>query len=102
VDCYEKSIVDYAVMERTDRAAVLEADMGWSDLGTWSSVCSFNPQDAEGNSVDGDGVILNCHNVHVRSREILTAAVGLEDLIVVTTADAVLVLNSKEATRSRY
>jgi mannose-1-phosphate guanylyltransferase / mannose-6-phosphate isomerase len=92
-----KKSIDYAVMERTDRAAVLEADMGWSDLGTWSSALSFTPHDEEGNSVRGDGVTLDCRNVHVRSTEILTAAVGLEDVIVVTTPDAVLVLNAKEA-----
>ena len=89
--------IDYAVMERTDCAAVLEADMGWSDLGTWSSALSFTPQDEVGNSVRGDAVLLDCRNVHVRSTDILTAAVGLEDVIVVTTPDAVLVLNSKEA-----
>jgi len=92
-----KKSIDYAVMERTDRAAVLEADMGWSDLGTWSSALAFTPHDEEGNSVRGDGVTLDCRNVHVRSTEILTAVVGLEDVIVVTTPDAVLVLNSKEA-----
>lgn len=92
-----KKSIDYAVMERTDRAAVVEADMGWSDLGTWSSALTFTPHDEAGNSVRGDGVILDCRNVHVRSTEILTAAVGLKDVIVVTTADAVLVLNAKEA-----
>ena len=92
-----KKSIDYAVMERTDRAAVLEADMGWSDLGTWSSALSFTAHDEAGNSVRGDGVMLDCRNVHVRSTEILTAAVGLEDVIVVTTPDAVLVLNAKEA-----
>jgi len=92
-----KKSIDYAVMERTDRAAVLEADMGWSDLGTWSSALSFTPCDEAGNSIRGDGVTLDCRNVHVRSTEILTAAVGLEDVIVVTTPDAVLVLNAKEA-----
>lgn len=92
-----KKSIDYAVMERTDRAAVLEADMGWSDLGTWSSALSFTPHDEAGNSVRGDGVTLDCRNVHVRSTEILTAVVGLEDVIVVTTPDAVLVLNAKEA-----
>ena len=92
-----KKSIDYAVMERTDRAAVVEADMGWSDLGTWSSALSFTPHDEEGNSVRGDVVTLDCRNVHVRSTEILTAAVGLEDVIVVTTPDAVLVLNAKEA-----
>jgi mannose-1-phosphate guanylyltransferase / mannose-6-phosphate isomerase len=92
-----KKSIDYAVMERTDRAAVLEADMGWSDLGTWSSALSFTAHDEQGNSVRGDGIMLDCRNVHVRSTEILTAAVGLEDVIVVTTPDAVLVLNAKEA-----
>ena len=92
-----KKSIDYAVMEQTECAAVLEADMGWSDLGTWSSVQSFTPQDEEGNSVRGDAITLDCRNVHVRSTEILTAAVGLEDVIVVTTQDAVLVLNANEA-----
>ncbi len=92
-----KKSIDYAVMERTDRAAVLEADMGWSDLGTWSSTLSFAKQDEAGNSVRGDGVLLDCRNVHVRSTETLTAAVGLEDVIIVTTPDAVLVLNANEA-----
>jgi mannose-1-phosphate guanylyltransferase/mannose-6-phosphate isomerase len=71
--------------------------MGWSDLGTWSSVQSFTTHDEEGNSVRGDAMTLDCRNVHVRSAELLTAAVGLEDVIVVTTPDAVLVLNAKEA-----
>ena len=92
-----KKSIDYAVMEQTDRAAVLEADIGWSDLGTWSSALSFSARDAAGNSVRGDGVMLDCRNVHVRSTETLTAAVGLEDVIIVTTPDAVLVLNAKEA-----
>lgn len=92
-----KKSIDYAVMERTDRAAVLPADMGWSDLGTWSSALTYTEQDDAGNSVRGDGVVLGCRNVHVRSPDTLTAAVGLEDVIVVTTPDAVLVLNSKEA-----
>jgi len=92
-----KKSIDYAVMERTSRAAVLPADMGWSDLGTWSSAFSYLTPDDAGNSVRGDGIVLDCRNVHVRSSETLTAVVGLEDVIVVTTADAVLVLNSKES-----
>ncbi|WP_045363679.1 mannose-1-phosphate guanylyltransferase/mannose-6-phosphate isomerase [Methyloceanibacter caenitepidi] len=92
-----KKSIDYAVMERTDRAAVLEADMGWNDLGTWSSALGFTVTDDAGNSIRGDGVVVDCTNVHVRSPEMLTAVVGLQDLVVVTTADAVLVLNSKEA-----
>jgi mannose-1-phosphate guanylyltransferase / mannose-6-phosphate isomerase len=94
-----KKSIDYAVMERTDSAAVLPADMGWSDLGTWGSAVAYAAQDDAGNSVRGDGVVLDCRNVHIRSPETLTAVVGLEDVIVVTTADAVLVLNSNEAGR---
>lgn len=92
-----KKSIDYAVMERTDRAAVVEADVGWSDLGTWNSVQAFMTKDADGNSVRGDAVLLDCRNVHVRSEDTLTAVVGIEDAVVVTTPDAVLVLNSNEA-----
>jgi mannose-1-phosphate guanylyltransferase/mannose-6-phosphate isomerase len=91
-----KKSVDYAVMERTDLAAVLPAEMGWSDVGTWDSVLAYTTKDADGNSVRGDGVLLNCRNVHVRSTELLTAVVGLDDVIVVTTSDAVLVLDRNE------
>lgn len=92
-----KKSIDYAVMERTRQAAVLPVDLGWSDLGTWSSALAYIPKDANGNSLVGDGLVLDCRNVHVRSPDILTAAVGLDDVIVVTTSDAVLVLSSKHA-----
>ncbi len=91
-----KKSVDYAVMERTDLAAVLPAEMGWSDVGTWDSALAYTTKDADGNSVRGDGVLLNCRNVHVRSTGLLTAVVGLDDVIVVTTPDAVLVLDRNE------
>lgn len=92
-----KKSIDYAVMERTDRAAVVEADVGWSDLGTWNAVQDFLDKDAHGNSARGDVLLVDCENVHVRSEETLTAVVGIKDAVVVTTPDAVLVLNSNEA-----
>ena len=82
-------------MERTDRAAVIPADMGWSDVGTWTAVWALSDRDGEGNSVRGHGVVMNASNVHIRSDEHLTTVVGVSDVIVVTTPDAVLVLDSK-------
>lgn len=88
----QKSI-DYAVMERTDKAALIPADIGWSDVGTWRAVWELSDRDEAGNSVRGDAVVMNARNVHVRSEDILTTVVGVDDVIVVTTQDAVLVLS---------
>ena len=88
----QKSI-DYAVMEKTDKAALIPADIGWSDVGTWRAVWELSERDEAGNSVRGDAVVMNARNVHVRSEDILTTVVGVDDVIVVTTQDAVLVLS---------
>jgi mannose-1-phosphate guanylyltransferase / mannose-6-phosphate isomerase len=88
-----KKSIDYAVMERTKRAAVVPADIGWSDVGNWDAVWKLTDRDENGNSFHGeDGVAIESSNVHVRSNGILTAVVGVKDVIVVTTQDAVLVL----------
>ncbi len=92
-----KTSIDYAVMEKTKHAAVIPADMGWSDVGSWTSVWELSDRDDDGNSVRGRGVVMGSKNVHVRSDEILTAVVGMEDVIVVTSADAVLVLHQSQA-----
>lgn len=92
-----KTSIDYAVMEKTGHAAVIPADMGWSDVGSWTSVWELSDRDEDGNSVRGKGVIMGGKNVHVRSDETLTAVVGLDDVIVVSTADAVLVLHQSQA-----
>jgi mannose-1-phosphate guanylyltransferase/mannose-6-phosphate isomerase len=88
-----KKSIDYAIMERTDKAAVLPANIGWSDVGTWAAVCELSQPDEAGNSVRGNGIVLHASNVHVRSDQHLTTVVGVNDVIVVTTQDAVLVLN---------
>ena len=87
-----KKSIDYAVMEKTDKAAVVPADIGWSDVGSWSAVWDLSPQDESGNAVRGQGLVMDGHNVLVRSDAMLTAVVGVDDVIVVTTQDAVLVL----------
>jgi mannose-1-phosphate guanylyltransferase / mannose-6-phosphate isomerase len=87
-----KKSIDYAVMERTRHAAVVPADIGWSDVGNWDAVWKLSARDARGNSIWGEGLAVDSDNVHVRSTGLLTAVVGVRDLIVVTTQDAVLVL----------
>jgi mannose-1-phosphate guanylyltransferase / mannose-6-phosphate isomerase len=91
-----KTSIDYAVMERTHRAAVLAADVGWSDVGEWSSVWRLSPQDADGNSLRGRVVAIDSSNVLVRSEEHLAAVIGLNNVIVVATGDAVLVADKSQ------
>jgi mannose-1-phosphate guanylyltransferase/mannose-6-phosphate isomerase len=87
-----KKSIDYAVMERTNKAAVVPADIGWSDVGNWDAVWKLSERDARGNSSYGEGLAIDSDNVHVRSTGLLTAVVGVRDVVVVSTQDAVLVL----------
>ena len=90
-----KTSIDYAVMERTAHAAVIPADIGWNDVGNWQAVWDLSDRDAAGNSVRGKGVVMDSRNVHIRSDDRLTAVLGVDDVIVVTTDDAVLVLGAQ-------
>jgi len=91
-----KTSIDFAVMERTHRAAVLAADVGWSDVGQWSTVWRLSPQDEQGNSLRGRAVAIDSSNVLVRSDEHLAAVIGLDNVIVVATGDAVLVADQAQ------
>uniref|UniRef100_UPI00262BEFBA mannose-1-phosphate guanylyltransferase/mannose-6-phosphate isomerase n=1 Tax=Rhodoblastus sp. TaxID=1962975 RepID=UPI00262BEFBA len=90
-----KTSIDYAVMERTRHAAVIPADIGWSDVGNWHAVWELSERDELGNSVRGHGVVMDAQNVHIRSDDCLTTVLGVDDIIVVTTDDAVLVLGAQ-------
>ena len=92
-----KKSIDYAIMERTDKAAVIEANVGWSDVGLWSTVHRLSEKDADGNALHGHAIALDSTNVLVRSEDQLTTVVGLSDVIVVTTRDAVLVIDAKQS-----
>ena len=83
--------IDYAVMEHTSHAVVVPVDMGWSDVGSWQSLWEIAERDGNGNSQDGDVVALNVKNSYLRSEGPLLAAVGVDDVVVVATQDAVLV-----------
>jgi mannose-1-phosphate guanylyltransferase/mannose-6-phosphate isomerase len=93
-----KKSIDYAVMERTKRAAVVPADLGWTDLGSWNAVWDVLDHDAAGNATAGPVTILDSRNVLVRSDDaVLTTVIGLDDIVVVTTVDAVLVVARDKA-----
>jgi mannose-1-phosphate guanylyltransferase/mannose-6-phosphate isomerase len=90
--------IDYAVMERTKLSAIVAADLDWSDLGSWNSVWGARERDPAGNATEGPVVVLESRNSLVHSEEsLLTTVVGLEDVIVVSTADAVLVASRAKA-----
>jgi mannose-1-phosphate guanylyltransferase/mannose-6-phosphate isomerase len=83
--------IDYAVMERTERAAVIPLSVGWSDVGSWLSLHQVCEKDECLNSITGDVVLEDVHNCHLHSESRLVAALGIENLIIVETKDAVLV-----------
>jgi mannose-1-phosphate guanylyltransferase/mannose-6-phosphate isomerase len=88
--CRSESI-DYAVMEKTKDALVLPLDVGWSDVGSWSSLFDALPADEEGNVLQGDVMVHDTHDCYVHSTSRLVAAVGMDDHIIVETKDAILV-----------
>ncbi len=85
--------IDYAVMERSDRVVVIPADFDWSDIGSWSALKHLVSPDAEDNRALGDAIFVDCQNTFLQSEGRLIAAVGVKDLIVVDTPDAVLVVS---------
>ena len=96
----QKSI-DYALMEKTDRAAVVEAHYRWSDIGSWDAVFDVGVRDAAGNAVQGHVVTTDTSSSVIHSDDRLTAVVGVKDLVVVSTSDAVLVIPRHRAEHVR-
>jgi mannose-1-phosphate guanylyltransferase len=89
--------IDYAVMEKARDILVIPVDLGWSDVGSWRALEEVLPQDEQGNTRQGETVLLNTSNSVLMSEKRLIAAVGVEDLIVVETDDAVLVCRKDQA-----
>ncbi|MCO6391648.1 mannose-1-phosphate guanylyltransferase/mannose-6-phosphate isomerase [Aliihoeflea aestuarii] len=94
-----KISIDYAVMEKTQRAGVVKASFSWSDVGSWDSVYDIKTADDNGNVLEGAVSVLNTRNSLVLSQGPLTTVIGLEDVMVVSTLDAVLVASKDEAPR---
>nr|WP_193378586.1 mannose-1-phosphate guanylyltransferase/mannose-6-phosphate isomerase [Sphingomonas sp. Mn802worker] len=84
--------IDYAVMEKADRVAVVPVAMGWSDVGSWDALHAIADNDEHGNVVNGDAIVLDSRNCLVRSDCVRIAMVGVEDLIVVASGNDILIL----------
>jgi mannose-1-phosphate guanylyltransferase/mannose-6-phosphate isomerase len=87
--------IDYALFEKTANAAVVPVDPGWSDIGSWSALWDVADKDSNGNVLQGDVLTVDSTGSYIRAEDRLVATVGVEDLIVVETADAVMVADKK-------
>ncbi len=83
--------IDYAVMEKTDRAMIIPLDAGWNDVGSWSALWDVTDKDDLGNTIRGDVITVDAHNSFIHSGNKLVAAIGIENLVIVETDDAVMV-----------
>jgi len=89
--------IDYAVMERSSQVAVVPADMGWSDIGSWNAVKDLVQPDAASNRAVGDAIFVDSRNTFVQSEDRLVATVGVDNLLVIDTPDALLVAHPDKA-----
>lgn len=88
---------DYAVMEKTSKAVVIPLDAGWSDVGSWSSLWENHPQDSDNNVLIGDVTIEDVKNAYIHSEHRLVTVMGLDNVVVVETPDAVMVADKQQA-----
>lgn len=91
----EAESIDYAIMEKTDKAVVIPVSMQWSDLGCWTAVADANEADKSGNTLTGKVIAQDSSNCLIHSSGILVTAVGIQDQIIVATQDAILVADKK-------
>jgi mannose-1-phosphate guanylyltransferase / mannose-6-phosphate isomerase len=89
--------IDYAVMEKTKAAAMLPIDVGWNDVGSWSSLWDLADRDERGNYVQGEALLQDTRNCYVHSDKSLVATIGVENLVIVDTPDALLVADKSRA-----
>ncbi|TWW50949.1 mannose-1-phosphate guanylyltransferase/mannose-6-phosphate isomerase [Pseudomonas aeruginosa] len=90
-ECCPDNSIDYAVMEKTSRACVVPLSAGWSDVGSWSSIWDVHAKDANGNVTKGDVLVHDSHNCLVHGNGKLVSVIGLEDIVVVETKDAMMI-----------
>jgi mannose-1-phosphate guanylyltransferase/mannose-6-phosphate isomerase len=86
--------IDYGVLEKSDRVKLIPCDIGWNDVGSWQAVHEISAKDANGNALQGNVIEVGCKNTLIRAENRLVAAIGVEDICVVETADAVLISKS--------
>jgi mannose-1-phosphate guanylyltransferase/mannose-1-phosphate guanylyltransferase/mannose-6-phosphate isomerase len=93
--------IDYALMEKAERVAVAPVDVGWSDIGGWAALFEAAARDAHGNATEGEVMAIDAAGCLIRSEGPLVAAIGVRDLVIVATPDAVLVVPRGQAQRVR-
>jgi mannose-1-phosphate guanylyltransferase/mannose-1-phosphate guanylyltransferase/mannose-6-phosphate isomerase len=93
--------IDHAVMEKAEKIALVPVDMDWSDVGSWEALYDASPRDQQGNAVSGEALVVDSSGCLIRSEGILVTAVGVEDLVIVATGDAVLIVPRKDSQRVR-
>jgi mannose-1-phosphate guanylyltransferase/mannose-6-phosphate isomerase len=89
--------IDYAVMEKTDKAVMVPLDAGWSDVGSWAALHEVRDHDDAGNTIDGDVLVHDCRNVFIQAESSLVTAVGLEDVVIIETKDSTLVASKAKS-----
>ena len=89
--------IDYAVMENSDRCAMVPLEVGWSDIGSWSALQDASERDCDGNTLDGDAIAVDCRNTYINADSRLVAAIGMDDVIIVETKDSVLVADREHS-----
>ncbi|HBX55646.1 MAG TPA: mannose-1-phosphate guanylyltransferase/mannose-6-phosphate isomerase, partial [Pseudomonas sp.] len=90
-ECCPDNSIDYTVMEKTTRACVVPLDAGWNDVGSWSSIWDVHPKDEHGNVIKGDVVVHESHNCLVHGNGKLVSVIGLDNIVVVETKDAMMI-----------
>jgi len=93
--------IDYGVLEKSDRVSLIPCDIGWNDVGSWQAVHEISVKDKSGNALQGNVIAVGCKNSLIRSEKRLVAVIGVEDLCVIETADAVLISKSDQTQRVR-
>ena len=89
--------IDYAVMEKSSDVAVVPCDIGWSDIGSWTAIGNLTDADAEGNRIEGEALLHDVSNCYIQSRDRLVGAVGVDNLVIIDTPDALLVADRSRA-----
>ena len=94
--------IDYAVMEKSRNVAVVPCSIGWSDIGSWTALGDLTAQDAQGNRIEGEVILHDVSNCYIQSNQRIVGAVGVKDLVIIDTPDAVLVADRSRAQDVKY
>jgi len=93
--------IDYGVLEKSSHVSLIPCDIGWNDVGSWQAVHEISAKDENGNALQGNVIEVDCKNTLIRAEKRLVAAIGVEDLCVIETADAILITKSDQSQRVR-